>query len=92
MRRRGDAGEDETARRPFGAGARDRSLIMTARPRILVGPFSRSLLRREAVAQDCGLHRTYVGSVERGEVNVSLLNVYKIADALDVRMSALFVE
>ena len=47
---------------------------------------------QEAFAQDCGLHRTYVGSVERGEVNLSLLNAYRMADALDMPMSALFAD
>ena len=39
---------------------------------------------QEAFAFECGLHRTYVGAVERGEYNVTLLSLRKITDALDI--------
>jgi transcriptional regulator with XRE-family HTH domain len=46
-------------------------------------------LSQEGFADRCGLHRTYVGSVERGERNVSLDNIVRIARALGVTASAL---
>jgi transcriptional regulator with XRE-family HTH domain len=39
-------------------------------------------LTQEELAQRCRLHRTFVGSVERGERNVSILNLRTIAKAL----------
>jgi transcriptional regulator with XRE-family HTH domain len=53
------------------------------------GQTVRELRRRKGVSQErlaelCGLHRTYVSSVERGERNISLLNIAKLAAALDV--------
>jgi transcriptional regulator with XRE-family HTH domain len=39
-------------------------------------------LSQEDVAAQAGLHRTYVGSVERGERNVSLLNLFRLSRAV----------
>jgi transcriptional regulator with XRE-family HTH domain len=44
---------------------------------------------QEALAASCGLHRTYVGGIERGERNVSFANLLRISEALDVRPSEL---
>ena len=43
-------------------------------------------------ARRCDLHRTFIGSVERGERNVSILNLRLIARILRVSLSDLFRE
>jgi transcriptional regulator with XRE-family HTH domain len=45
---------------------------------------------QESLALVCGLDRTYIGGVERGERNISLVNIHKIAAALGVRAKELF--
>jgi transcriptional regulator with XRE-family HTH domain len=49
----------------------------------------RRRLSQEDLAHEAGLHRTYVGGVERGERNVSVVNLYRIASALGVAASEL---
>jgi len=47
-------------------------------------------LSQEALALACDLDRTYIGGIERGERNVSLINIQKIAAALGVPVKELF--
>ncbi len=47
---------------------------------------------QEAFADKVGLHRTYIGSFERGERNLSLQNLVRIANALDLPLSSLLTE
>jgi len=47
-------------------------------------------LSQEALALACNLDRTYIGGVERGERNISLINICKIAEALRVDVKELF--
>lgn len=46
-------------------------------------------LSQEVFADICGLDRTYVGGIERGERNVALVNVEKIAKAFKLSVSEL---
>lgn len=46
-------------------------------------------LTQESLADLSGLHRTYIGSIERGERNITLNNANKIAQALSVPLSVL---
>ena len=47
---------------------------------------------QEVLAERAGLHRNYVGGVERGERNVALENIVKLAKALSVKPGDLFTD
>ena len=47
---------------------------------------------QEELSFKAGLHRTYISSVERGKRNISLTNIQKLADALDLQMKDLMPE
>ncbi|AFQ49467.1 restriction endonuclease subunit S [Burkholderia ubonensis] len=49
-------------------------------------------LTQEKVAEAADLHPNYVSSVERGERNISICNIARIASALGVAMAALVAE
>jgi transcriptional regulator with XRE-family HTH domain len=66
----------EDVRRRFGRAVRERR--------------KKRGLSQEEFADLCGLHRTYMGGVERGERNISLINIERIARALDISLVRLF--
>lgn len=47
-------------------------------------------LSQEDLGMKAKIHRTYIGSVERGEQNVSIINIERIARALGVSLQELF--
>lgn len=47
-------------------------------------------LSQEQLSFKAGLHRTYIGMIERAEKNITLVNIEKIANALDVSIYDLF--
>lgn len=77
----------------------DRKSIQTNNPCVVnvaktLGDFiraerSRLGISQEELAEASGLHRTYIGVVERGEKNITVMNCYRIALALGVQLSDL---
>ena len=49
-------------------------------------------LSQEQLAEKANLHRTYIGMIERAEKNITLLNIEKIANAHDTKISSLLNE
>lgn len=47
-------------------------------------------MSQEDFAERCDLHRTYIGQIERGEKNISFLNILKVANAIGAKPSELF--
>jgi transcriptional regulator with XRE-family HTH domain len=47
---------------------------------------------QEAFADKCGVHRTFMGTVERGESNLSFQNILKVATTLGITLSTLFLD
>jgi transcriptional regulator with XRE-family HTH domain len=65
--------------------------------RVIFGDNMRRLRREQGISQEkladlAGLHRTYVGSVERGERNISIDNMERLAIALGVTVADLVSE
>lgn len=49
-------------------------------------------LSQEKFAEKCGLHRTYISDIERFQRSISLENIQRIADALEIETYKLFME
>jgi transcriptional regulator with XRE-family HTH domain len=49
-------------------------------------------LSQEDLAEKANLHRTYIGMIERAEKNITLINIERIANALAVSISDLFID
>ncbi|MEA5569604.1 helix-turn-helix transcriptional regulator [Calothrix sp. UHCC 0171] len=49
-------------------------------------------LSQEQLADKAGVHRTYIGMIERAEKNITLINIGKIAKALEIQIADLFAE
>ncbi|MGK8201970.1 helix-turn-helix domain-containing protein [Burkholderia cepacia] len=48
------------------------------------------LLSQEAFGDLCGIDRSYMGGIERGEHNLALINIMKIVQALEIQPSEFF--
>ncbi|ABB23555.1 transcriptional regulator, XRE family [Pelodictyon luteolum DSM 273] len=49
----------------------------------------RKNLSQLSLSQQCGLHRSYIGLIERGEKNITVINCMKVANALGISLSEL---
>ncbi|MBM3251109.1 MAG: helix-turn-helix transcriptional regulator [Candidatus Nealsonbacteria bacterium] len=47
-------------------------------------------LSQEELASKAGVHRTYIGMIERAEKNITLENIEKVAKALNLKLSDFF--
>ncbi len=47
-------------------------------------------ISQEELADQAGVHRTYIGMIERGEKNITLISMLKLTNALSITMSNLF--
>jgi transcriptional regulator with XRE-family HTH domain len=46
-------------------------------------------LSQESLAEKAGVHRTYIGMIERAEKNITLINIEKISKALEIPLHEL---
>jgi len=57
--------------------------------RITKEEYGKELSDMEALAEKANMHRTYIGMIERGERNPALLNLIRLASALDISLPEL---
>jgi transcriptional regulator with XRE-family HTH domain len=69
----------------------DKKFLRTLGSRLRELRLARGLTQHE-LGERCQLHRTFIGSVERGERNLSILNLRLIARVLRIDLPKLFVE
>lgn len=67
----------------------DESKILKSFGQVLRSERLKKKLSQEGLSFEAGLDRTYVGGIERGERNVSLINIVKLAKALKIHPSEL---
>jgi DNA-binding XRE family transcriptional regulator len=80
---------DETRPLPYNLLLMDRVIAFGIRMKAIREDRGYS---QESLADLAHLHRTYIGGIERGERNLSLINIWRIADALEVPPSSLFAD
>jgi transcriptional regulator with XRE-family HTH domain len=78
-----------------GKGVTVLAQTMSSHILILFGKSLRKLrmkrrLSQEKLAELCGLHTNYIGRIERGQQNISLINIEKLARGLRVKPMELF--
>lgn len=69
----------------------EQSVLVSFGQRIKYLRHARSISQEE-LADAAGVHRTYIGMIERGEKNITLLTMLKLAEALDVTLCDLVKE
>jgi transcriptional regulator with XRE-family HTH domain len=69
---------------------KDAKILNTFGKRVRELRHKRGLTSQISLANKAGIDRTYIGGIERGERNVALINIEKIAKALDVTLEELF--
>ena len=74
------------------SGTREKSSILVQLGQTVSARRKELMLSQEALAHLAGIDRSHMGKIERGERNVTLLNIEKIAFALKVAPSALLAE
>ena len=72
--------------------SRERSELLAAFERAVRKLRLQRAISQERLAEEVGIHRTYIGDIERGLRNVGLLNVDRIARALRTDLAGLMQE